>query len=532
MASSTRTTRNTGIEVRHSRRCGSARGTQCSCSPTYRAQVFSRRENRTIRKTFESHAEAKAWRSDAQVALRRGTLTGAKSATLHDAATAWLAGAASGAVRNRSGDVYKPSTIRGYEQALRIRVLPDLGPIALSEVQRAELQAFVDRLLEADHDPSTIRNTLLPVRAIFRRAVARGEVAVTPTTGLELPAVRVRRDRIASPEEARQLLAALVRDGGLWATAMYSGLRMGELRALEWDAIDFDRGLIHVRRTWDHIEGPVEPKSRAGRRAVPLPTLLRADLAAHRLACPWREGLVFGRSSESPFNPSTINNPTPSSRWQHSTRWRTAIAPPLRGRSRVSASATSCLGLRPPSVRSRPARRRELARSRQGAVRHRLQRPRARPGALSRNAARRSARRRRVPRRSSCRLSWSAAVRSRGAVERHGDSRGLDARPGCGSRSAAAGWAIGGLERADACGRATVRPTRSRVAARQLRDPKSEDMRRCCVRVTDCQSVRSTSRGSSRPPAQPRCRMSSTLAAVGGSWIVVGFAVLMLVVLA
>jgi len=41
---------------------------------------------------------------------------------------------------------------------------------------------------------------------------------------------------------------------------------------------------------------------------VPLPTLLRADLAAHQLACPWREGLVFGRSPESPFNPSTINN--------------------------------------------------------------------------------------------------------------------------------------------------------------------------------------------------------------------------------
>ena len=171
MASSTRST---GIEVRHSRKCASTNGAKCTCTPTYRAQVFSRREKRTVRKTFRTRAEAKAWRADAQVALRRGTITGAKSATLTDAATAWLAGAASGAVRNRSGDVYKPSTIRGYEQALRIRVLPDLGPIALGEIQRAELQAFVDRLLEADHDPSTIRNTLLPVRAILRRAVARG----------------------------------------------------------------------------------------------------------------------------------------------------------------------------------------------------------------------------------------------------------------------------------------------------------------------------------------------------------------------
>jgi hypothetical protein len=46
----------------------------------------------------------------------------------------------------------------------------------------------------AGHRPSTIRNTLLGVRAIFRRAIARGEVALNPTSGLELPAVRGTRD--------------------------------------------------------------------------------------------------------------------------------------------------------------------------------------------------------------------------------------------------------------------------------------------------------------------------------------------------
>jgi integrase len=57
--------------------------------------------------------------------------------------------------------------------------------------------------------PSTVRNTLMPLRAIFRRALARGEIAVNPTTGLELPAVEGSRDRIASPLEAAALLAAL-----------------------------------------------------------------------------------------------------------------------------------------------------------------------------------------------------------------------------------------------------------------------------------------------------------------------------------
>jgi integrase len=168
----------------------------------------------------------------------------------------------------------------------------------LSEIRRSDLQAFVDRLLNADHDPSTIRNTLMPVRAIFRRALVRGEVAINPTTGLELPAVRGRRDRIASPEEAATLLAALPEDRTLWATAMYAGLRLGELLALDWSAVDLDAGLIHVRRSWDPKEGPVTPKSRAGIRSVPVPQVLRSHLVVHE--GPWRPGSGHPRRRRSP----------------------------------------------------------------------------------------------------------------------------------------------------------------------------------------------------------------------------------------
>jgi len=106
--------------------------------------------------------------------------------------------AAEGTVRNRSGDRYRPSALRGYAQALRNRTLAELGGARLSEVARADLQGLADRLLDEGLDASTIRNAFLPVRAIFRRAAARGEVAVNPTSELELPAVRGRRDRIAS----------------------------------------------------------------------------------------------------------------------------------------------------------------------------------------------------------------------------------------------------------------------------------------------------------------------------------------------
>jgi integrase len=120
---------------------------------------------------------------------------------------------------------------------------------------------------------------------MYRRALARGEVAINPTIGIELPAIRSGRDRIVSPDEAAQLLDALPEcDRGLWATAMYAGLRRGELQALRWEDIELDRGVIHVRHGWDAKEGEIGPKSQKGERTVPIPAILRGHLEHQWLA--------------------------------------------------------------------------------------------------------------------------------------------------------------------------------------------------------------------------------------------------------
>jgi integrase len=306
---SSRSNRHVGIEVRHKGTCASRRGKKCSCQPSYRGEAWSARDERRIRKTFPTLAAAKAWRHDAAVAIRRGTLSVTGDQTLSEAATEWLAGARAGAILTRSGDAYKPSAIRAYDEALRIRVLPELGRRKLSELTRVDLQRFVGRLMGLGLSASTVRNTLIPVRAIYRHAIAYGEVSVNPTTGLQLPAVRGRRDRVAAPEEASNLLE-LVPDGdrAIWATATYAGLRRGELLALRWTDIDFDNSLIRVERGWDMYEGVISPKSRAGLRTVPMVRALRVHLAAHQLLTGRRRGLAFGRSADVPFNEHAISN--------------------------------------------------------------------------------------------------------------------------------------------------------------------------------------------------------------------------------
>jgi integrase len=220
----------------------------------------------------------------------------------------WQAAAATGAVRTRGGDPYKPSALRSYEQGMRTHVLPRLGRERLAAVSRTAIQDLVDEMVASGCAPSTTRNAVLPLRAIYRRAVARAEVMVNPTLGLALPAVRGRRERIARPQEAAALIAAVpAGDEALWATALYAGLRRGELMALRWQDVDFEAGVVRVERGWDKETGPIAPKSRAGRRRVPLAQPLRVRLAAHRLGQGPATELVFGSADGRPFSQAVVN---------------------------------------------------------------------------------------------------------------------------------------------------------------------------------------------------------------------------------
>jgi integrase len=290
-----------GIVIKHRAGCAVERGGRCNCHRIYQAAVWSARDAKRIRKHFDSLGAARIWRADSYGKLRRRELRAPSAITFAEAAEQWLVGVRAGSIRTRSGDPYKPSTIRSYEGALRGRadgtggLLHYLGHLRLSALTVDHVQEFADELLAAGAQPSTIHNAIMPLRVICRWR--HREVPVNPTTGLRLPAVRLHRDRIASPLEAERLLAALApADRPLWATALYAGLRRGELMALRWQDVRLAQGVIEVARAWDPKErAMVAPKSAAGARKVPIAAVLRSHLAPLSLAAPAdEEGLVFG----------------------------------------------------------------------------------------------------------------------------------------------------------------------------------------------------------------------------------------------
>jgi integrase len=296
-----------GIDVRHRKACPGARADGKCCTPTFRAHVFDARNGRRIRKTFATKTAAKQWRTDAQAAIRAGTLPTGNSRTVRQALEDLIAGMRDGTVLDRSGRRYRPATIRSYQHAADKHLSP-VGHLRLGDVRRGDIQRLIDRLHAQGMTGSTIRNKLDPLRVVYRRAIQDEEVTHNPTENLRLPSLSTKPRRIGDPGRVGALLDALSdSERAAWACAFYAGLRVGELRALRWEHVRFDDGVIRVQAGWDDAEGEQDTKTQAGARTIPLTGRLRTELARHRLAT-GRTGhdLCFGRTRAAAFTRSTL----------------------------------------------------------------------------------------------------------------------------------------------------------------------------------------------------------------------------------
>lgn len=306
----TKPSRDVGIEERHTAACVSRSGKRCNCAVRYRGRKKDPNTGKLIRSPWTlSRAQAVAWRQEAVVAVRQGRLRSSTPTTVRQAGEALIAGMRSGAILDRKQKPYKPKTIREYERTLKTFIYPSaLGPKKVSALRRADVQAFIEEMRGLGAAASTVQNRLDPVRVIVRRAINNEELLVDPCARLEVPVVRNNRTRIEAPAIAEALIDALPEsEQCFWALALYAGIRRGELRGLQVDDVDFEAGLIRVRRGWDDVEGEIDPKTFAGARDIPMMGELRRICRAHKLAT-GRHGtqLFLGRTAVDPFFPSTI----------------------------------------------------------------------------------------------------------------------------------------------------------------------------------------------------------------------------------
>ncbi len=264
--------RSDGIETRHQKTCSKRRGgTNCTCAPSHRASVWDPEAKRNRHSPrFSRKADALRWRADTLSAKHRKKLGPISSPRVDQVAAEMFEAIQSGLLPTTSGSPYKPSTIRGYRLHYRNEIEPSFGALKINRLSRKHIQKLVDELA-AKKSSSSIRNALMPLRLIVRFALQRDLIDSDPFQAIQLPGKFEEPVRVLSVKEANSVVSTLKgQDRAIFAAALFAGLRLGELRALRWNTVDFELGIIRVEASWDREDGEIQPKSRAGIRTVPL----------------------------------------------------------------------------------------------------------------------------------------------------------------------------------------------------------------------------------------------------------------------
>ena len=166
-------------------------------------------------------------------------------------------------------------TFEEYEGAVRLFVLPHLGSMKLAALSGAKLQQWQASLARKGVSANSRLRSIRILRCALNKAVRLRLLPFNPMAAVEKPRVIREERKPLEPEQCTALFAACRqhRLGDLIVLAAMTGLRKGELFALEWSAVNLAEGVLVVRRSLEESGGGrklKEPKTAAGRRVVSL----------------------------------------------------------------------------------------------------------------------------------------------------------------------------------------------------------------------------------------------------------------------
>lgn len=210
--------------------------------------------------------------------LDQGTYKELRAITFQDFAENWL--------RDYAAAHVKPSTLQSYRATVRNSFIPFFGPVNLSAIQPDDVQRYVAERLATGVRAATVHRQLTVLKGMMRRAVEWDYLRINPAATIKPPRIEhVEMDFLTPPEIVTFLDAVDPTYHALFFTAIFTGMRSGELRALLWSDIDWNSSTIRVRRSvWRGAEQL--PKSRASVRTVGMSNRLRQVLDAHRVTVP------------------------------------------------------------------------------------------------------------------------------------------------------------------------------------------------------------------------------------------------------
>lgn len=229
-------------------------------STTYRVTVMTRSpDNRAVRvqkKKFGIETIAEAKRIETQLkkeAERDLVAREQQGSSWEKLVNEWKIALSEGT----GGSRISATTSEDYLTALR-KYTTKWNNKSAASIRRPDVVQVIREMEEIGRSKGRIQCVLIAINAVFRWAIdlrlVKG-VEQSPATGLMLKRDEEKKPEILTLAQIQKLLDyAQAIDHPwypVWATALFTGMRSGELHELKWDDVDMENGIITVSRSWN-----------------------------------------------------------------------------------------------------------------------------------------------------------------------------------------------------------------------------------------------------------------------------------------
>ncbi|WP_298022486.1 site-specific integrase [uncultured Dysosmobacter sp.] len=218
----------------------------------------------------------------------------------------------------------RPNTQRGYERLMETYIRPKLGQVPLNKLTAGDIQQLCvwmktdGRIMKretrgAGISDSQIHNCYSLCRRALDQAVEECLIPKNPALDCKAPTCKRQEMNILSKEEMRKLLIQANQEGyyEVFLMEFATGLRLGELMALQWDDLNMTTGELRINKQIYPIDGKLtisEPKTDAGIRTLILPPSVLNVMREYRKTVDSRWMFPSPKVEDAPIGPSVIRH--------------------------------------------------------------------------------------------------------------------------------------------------------------------------------------------------------------------------------
>ena len=185
-----------------------------------------------------------------------------------------------------------------YEDRIYLHIIPEIGKIPLNKLQQSDLQQFYANLKKRGRRTKVelygpglsdrmVRSCHTTCRTALGKAVKEGLIHINPAIGCKLPPKKAGEMQVLTHEEMQRFLIQS-KENDFFELALLelaTGMRRGEICALQWDDLNFKAGELHIQRQVYHVAGGLhisKPKTKSSDRTIILPPSVVNILREHK----------------------------------------------------------------------------------------------------------------------------------------------------------------------------------------------------------------------------------------------------------